>query len=142
MKFPSFMQTLLIIILLTVSGLSGLLLSLHHYQTPVVAIPDAPMQTFHYPTVFVEQLRGDNQAGEKIYKEYCASCHAATPVIDVPAPHVGDEKAWQFRRQLGIDVLLKITINGVKAMPARGGCFECSDDQLRATIQYMLNARK
>jgi cytochrome c5 len=133
-------EWLLIIIILLVSGLLGFLLSLHHFQTTTPAATQT-MQTFHYPTLFVAQLRGDPRAGEKIFKEYCASCHAPTPIIEVSAPRVGDQKAWQFRRQLGIDVLLKITVNGVGAMPARGGCFECSDEQLRETIRYMLNVR-
>jgi cytochrome c5 len=44
-----------------------------------------------------------------------------------------------MRRQLGLDILLNITVNGVGAMPARGGCFECSDEQLRTTIRYILD---
>jgi cytochrome c5 len=97
------------------------------------------MQTFHYPTLFVNQLHGDPKAGEKIYKEYCASCHAPEPIIDVRAPAMNNPKDWQSRRQIGLDNLLTITVKGIGAMPARGGCFECSDDQLKATIAYMLN---
>jgi len=37
-----------------------------------------------------------------------------------------------------MDTLLKMTIQGVGAMPARGGCFECSDGQLKEAIIYML----
>jgi cytochrome c5 len=60
-------------------------------------------------------------------------------VIDVNAPRLGDKKAWLMRQKLGLTNLLKITVNGKGAMPARGGCFECSDKQLLMAIQYILN---
>lgn len=135
------MNTFLRIFILLLSGAAGFWVSWFYNQPGTPASPQVntqPTQILHYPTVFVDQLKGDKHAGEKIFIQYCSSCHSAKPVIDVKAPRVNDEKAWLFRRQLGIDTLLKTTINGKGAMPARGGCFECSDDQLRAAIQYML----
>ncbi len=96
------------------------------------------IQTFHYPSLFVEQLKGDPHAGKKIFKEFCATCHGNPAKIDIQAPRISDKKAWQLRKQLGMTMLLKITTNGIGAMPARGGCFECSDQQLRETIDYLL----
>lgn len=120
------------------SGASGLLLSL--YQHPNVSLNEVThIQTFHYPASFVQQLHHDPQAGKKIFKEFCSACHSPQPTIDVPAPRIGDKKAWREKRLWGVDALLAITIRGVGAMPARGGCFECSDDQLRQTIEYILN---
>lgn len=131
-------QTLIIFILL-LSGVLGFGLSWYHYQS-VVPEPAIPvMQTVHNPMSFLASLQGDPQAGKKIFKLYCATCHNPQPLIDVHAPLISDKKAWSIRRQLGLDALLKITQHGVGAMPARGGCFECSDEQLRMTIQYMLN---
>jgi len=101
-------------------------------------VDDRVIETFHYPALFVKGLEGDKQAGMKIFHEFCSACHAAKPLIDIKAPHIGDEKVWQGLSGLGIDKLLAITVNGAGAMPARGGCFECSDAQLKATIQYML----
>lgn len=131
-------RTILCIFILLLSGVLGFVVSWYHHKS-LIAPTAQGMQTFHYPTLFVNQLLGDKNAGEKIYTEYCSSCHSPNPVIDINAPATGNEKAWHFRRQLGIDALLKTTINGKGAMPARGGCFECSDDQLRAAIQYMLH---
>jgi cytochrome c5 len=136
MKFNA--RLLICVIILIISGASGFSVSWYHnISSPAPATPAT--QTLHYPTVFVDQLKGDKQAGEKIYIEYCSSCHNSPPVIDVKAPLVTDKKAWLLRRQQGMATLLKNTINGKAAMPARGGCFECSDEQLRATIQYMLD---
>ena len=40
--------------------------------------------------------------------------------------------------QKSIDGLFKHTDEGFNAMPARGGCFECSDRQLKLAIAAML----
>jgi len=137
-------QQQLIIFVFFLSGLLGFIFSLYmHRGSPQQQKTDIEIiQTFHYPALFVKQLEGDPSAGRKIFKEFCAACHDKQPQIDVRAPRIGDQKAWQARRQWGVSTLLKMTINGVGAMPARGGCFECSDEQLQETIQYMLKQNK
>lgn len=128
-----------IIFILALSGMCGFTLSLYFHARSQTDSNDIPViQTFHTPAIFVKQLEGDPRAGEKIFKEFCASCHANEPIIDIKAPRIGDKKAWQSREKQGMETLLKITANGAGAMPARGGCFECSDDQLRAAIHYIL----
>jgi cytochrome c5 len=128
------------ILLLGISGICGFLFSwyVHHKVVSTQQADVQTIQTFHFPAVFVEQLKNDPQAGMKIFKEFCASCHAKIPTIDVSAPRLGDKKAWQSRRQKSEKQLLDLTLRGIGAMPARGGCFECSDEQLRETIRYML----
>jgi len=32
------------------------------------------------------------------------------------------------------------SINGVNTMPAKGLCFDCTDDDLRALVEYMIAA--
>jgi cytochrome c5 len=69
-------------------------------------------------------------------------CHASRPQIQVGAPrmrHLGD---WTIRLKQGLDNLLIHTQNGVGAMPPRGGCFECSDSQLKKALQAMLPLHK
>jgi cytochrome c5 len=133
-------EQLVILALLLVSGIFGFTLSLYRHPSESISVDGVhTLETFHYPSLFVNQLRGDPRAGEKIFKEFCGACHRQKPLIDVRAPRIGDQTAWKNRRQLGLEVLLKITVNGVGAMPARGGCFECSDEQLRETIHYILN---
>ncbi|HSW69234.1 MAG TPA: c-type cytochrome [Gammaproteobacteria bacterium] len=125
--------------MLILSGSSGFFISLyqhqHQHKNAVQLI-----ETFHYPAAFVKQLKGDSRAGEKIFKQFCVSCHGNPPIIDIKAPRIGDTKAWRPRQQMGMSMLMKITIMGVGAMPARGGCFECSDEQLRETIRYILKS--
>lgn len=137
-------RVILITILLATSGVLGFALSLyiHGTRAPAQSVEIKTIQTFHSPVTFVKQIENDPQAGEKIFKEFCASCHNKKPLIDVNAPRIGDKKIWDALKQLGMPVLLNITIKGAKAMPARGGCFECSDEQLQMAIQYMLDESK
>ncbi len=126
--------------LLMLSGIAGFLLSLYQHRGLVVLENNdvQVMETYHYPTTFVRQLRGDPNAGEKIFKQFCTSCHGNPPIIAIPAPRIGDKKVWAIKQKMGMQTLLKLTIMGVGAMPARGGCFECSDAQLQETIHYIL----
>ena len=74
--------------------------------------------------------------GEQIYKNYCSSCH--TPGLS-GAPKLGDQEVWAPRIAKGKALLLEATIAGVPpAMPPRGMCFDCSDDDLAAAIDYMV----
>ena len=93
---------------------------------------------FHHPQQFVEGLQGDKQAGKKIYQQFCQVCHAISPQVNVGAPRIGVEADWQIRRKQSINKMLINIDNGMTTMPARGGCFECSDEQLKAAIEYML----
>ena len=128
---------------LLLSGILGLIFSMYmHGGSFSRSTAVHTIQTFHYPALFVKQIQNDPEAGKKIFQEFCSACHASEPRIDVHAPRIGVASDWKFRRQMGMPVLLKITINGIGAMPARGGCFECNDEQLQMTIQYILDQTK
>jgi len=125
--------------LFLLSGAAGMLLYLYQHPTSVT-IP--LMETYHFPALFVKQIEGDPDAGRKIFNEFCGSCHSATPPIEVNAPLINNKKQWQILEKLGMPWLLERTIKGTGAMPARGGCFECSDAQLQEAIQYMIDENK
>lgn len=93
----------------------------------------------HHPQDFLDSVSGSNQEAEQIVKHFCATCHAPHPMIPLGAPRIGVPSDWQPRLKQGMDILLKHTNEGFGLMPARGGCFECSDQQLRMAIQYMLS---
>ena len=73
---------------------------------------------------------------EATYRRYCYSCHA---VGAAGAPRVGDEDAWRPRIAQGWDTLLEHTIGGVRTMPPRGLCRQCSDEELAAVLDWMLD---
>lgn len=78
---------------------------------------------------------GEASPGEAIYNKACVACHASGVA---GAPKLGDEAAWEPRLALGVDGLLQSAITGKNAMPPRGTCMDCSDDDLKAAIEYML----
>lgn len=75
------------------------------------------------------------RSGDQIYNSKCLACHS-TGVAG--APKVGDKAAWAPRAEQGIDNLLKHAIHGLNAMPPKGTCADCSDDELKAAIEHML----
>ncbi|CDZ79048.1 Cytochrome c5 [Legionella massiliensis] len=92
----------------------------------------------HHPQEFLRSIKGSKDEGMQIVNHFCISCHGVKPLIQLGAPKVNDENEWGPRVKQGIKVLLQHTEEGVNAMPARGGCFECSDEQLDLAILAML----
>lgn len=75
-------------------------------------------------------------SGEETYQKYCSVCHRDGIA---GAPKFRDKKDWQpHLDNKTIDDLVAIATKGVNAMPAKGTCFECSDEDLKNAIQYML----
>lgn len=78
-------------------------------------------------------------ATEDRYNKTCAICHAAGAA---GAPKTGDEKAWNQRiEENGMETLVKHANEGINAMPPKGMCFDCSDEDFIALIEYMAKPR-
>jgi cytochrome c5 len=73
--------------------------------------------------------------GQKIYKTYCQACHANGVA---GSPKFGDKAAWAPRIAKGNDALFLSVKKGLKAMPPKGACMACSDDDLRAAMGYIV----
>ena len=73
-------------------------------------------------------------------QKYMASCFACHSTGAAGAPKVGDGMAveWEPRLEKGLDAVVANTVNGLNTMPAKGLCFDCTDDDLRAIVQYMI----
>lgn len=80
-----------------------------------------------------------NPAGEKLYKSVCMACHT-TGVAN--APKFGDKAAWAPYIATGMDTMVKIAMTGKGAMPPKGGAANASEDDIRAAVQYMVDAAK
>lgn len=76
-------------------------------------------------------------SGEDVYNQFCFACHT-TGVGG--APMLGDVDAWSPRIAQGMDTLWEHTLNGINAMPAKGTCMSCSDDELRSALDYMVDS--
>jgi cytochrome c5 len=73
-----------------------------------------------------------------LYTQTCVVCHG-TGVAG--APKLGDKAAWGPRLAAGVDGITAIAIKGMGAMPPRGGS-TASDAEIKAVVQYMVNAVK
>lgn len=96
----------------------------------------------HHPTDFLQSIQGSEHEGAAIVEHFCGSCHAAKPVIPLGAPRPKITQDWLPRIGQGMDVLFKHSSEGLRAMPPRGGCFECTDEQLMLAIKALLPDEK
>jgi cytochrome c5 len=101
----------------------------------------AAFSASHHPQEFLSSIEHEPHVSEKIYQHFCQNCHAEHPLIPVGAPRISDSKAWQERERKGRKQILQHTLEGYRLMPARGGCFECSDAQLEAVVDWMMSKK-
>ena len=75
-------------------------------------------------------------------QKYMASCFACHSTGAAGAPKVGAGMAveWEPRLEKGLDTIVQNAINGVNTMPAKGLCFDCTDDDIRAIVEYMIDS--
>jgi cytochrome c5 len=78
-------------------------------------------------------------AGKALYEKACMACHVAGVA---GAPKFGDKAAWAPRIKMGVDALTASVIQGKGAMPARGAAVGASDADIKAAVQYLVNAAK
>jgi cytochrome c5 len=85
----------------------------------------------------VASVPGGPRTGEAIYNTSCVACHA-TGISE--SPILGNAAQWEPRLAKGTDVLYTNSINGINVMPPRGTCVDCSDDEMRAAVDFMLDS--
>jgi cytochrome c5 len=76
------------------------------------------------------------QNGQAVYNSTCAACHGTGAA---GAPKVGDAGAWAARIKQGYDTLLQHAIQGIRAMPAKGGNPDLDDVEVARAMVYMAN---
>ncbi len=75
---------------------------------------------------------------ETNYNQTCATCHN---VGVAGAPRFAQAADWKPRIAKGLEQLYKSAIDGMPpAMPAKGMCFACSDEDLKALVDYMVDS--
>lgn len=75
------------------------------------------------------------RSGEDVYNTSCLACHASG-AAGAPKTRVAED--WTARLSAGIDAVYANAINGKGAMPAKGLCMQCSDDEIKAAVDYMI----
>lgn len=123
-----------------------------HGDEEMVAEPADTMEDMAMrlqPVVSLDKMRssmtvasagGDaaDKSPDQLYQSACLACHTTGAA---GAPKIGDAAAWESRIGKGLEALISSAINGIGAMPPRGGS-QLSDDQIRATIEYILAESK
>jgi len=89
--------------------------------------------------VAVVEVPAEPLSGAQVYDTYCATCHA---MGIGGAPTFADTAAWAPRIAKGMDALMVSTLNGINAMPAKGLCMSCSDDELADAVTHMVDAAR
>lgn len=77
-----------------------------------------------------------DKPGEQVVKETCSACHA---IGALGAPKIGDKGAWGPRLPQGYETLVKHAVEGIRAMPARGGNAELTDTEVAGAVAFMAN---
>ena len=80
--------------------------------------------------------------GFNAQQKYMASCFACHSTGAAGAPKVGAGMSveWEPRLEKGLDAVVQNAINGINTMPAKGLCFDCTDEDLRAIVEYMIDS--
>ena len=79
------------------------------------------------------------RAGGDIYGINCIACHSSGIA---GAPIMGDVAAWSARLEQGLETVYTNAINGIRGMPMRGTCMDCSDDEVKAAVDHILDGSK
>ena len=79
------------------------------------------------------------RSGQEIFGASCTACHTTGAA---GAPKLGDKAAWAPRIAQGKATLYKHAQNGFNGMPPKGLCMDCSEDEIKATVDYILSKSK
>ena len=81
--------------------------------------------------------------GEQVYNGVCKNCHGM-PAMAAMMPQRGDAAAWESRIAKGMETLYDHAINGFQGdmgvMPAKGGNPALSDEEVKAAVDYIVEA--
>lgn len=75
------------------------------------------------------------RSGDAVYTSACVACHDAGVA---GAPKTGVAADWTARIAQGPETLVSHAINGIRGMPARGTCMNCSDEEIKLAVEYMV----
>lgn len=75
--------------------------------------------------------------GKTVFNKTCKMCHGAGLM---GAPKIGDAAAWADRISKGIETLNANAVNGINAMPPKGGKSSLSDEEVHAAVAYIVES--
>ncbi len=120
---------------------------------------------FSFFYMFVFGISKLEASGSEIYNNYCITCHSPQMSEIFSSPTVHDQKAWGERKKAAFDkvmekdnniinlseiekdnvilnFLLASATNGTdNGMPPKGTCMECTDEDLKSAILFMMSSK-
>ena len=104
--------------------------------SPVGSVCQAGEDCANAPGIDAITASDGPRSGEAIFNQYCTACHT-TGLLG--APKKGDLAEWQIKEKEagGFSKMLSNAINGIKSMPPKGTCMNCSDEEISIAIEYM-----
>ena len=97
-----------------------------------VRTSDQPLETASAGT---SEASAAPRSGAEVVQQACAACHGAGVL---GAPKIGAKADWEPRLAQGFDTLLDHSINGIRAMPPKGGNPSLTEDEIKAALNEML----
>jgi cytochrome c5 len=76
-------------------------------------------------------------SAEQVYQQVCKTCHEAGLA---GAPKFGDKGAWAKVIAQGEKLTVEHAVNGIRAMPPKGGNPDLSDSEVHAAVVHIVNA--
>jgi cytochrome c5 len=145
-KGSTFWQLILVIpgTILAFTLLISLIAKMAGGAAPEAAAPAAAVAAIEEnikPVAAVEVAAADagphvDKSGEEVVTAVCGMCHG-TGLMN--SPKIGDKDAWKPRIAQGYDTLVKNAINGIRAMPAKGGNPALTDGEIANAVAHMAN---
>jgi cytochrome c5 len=76
------------------------------------------------------------RTGKQIYDGACVACHTSG-VLGAPKLQVAAD--WKPRLdEKGFEQVWKNAVNGINAMPAMGTCGDCTEEDIKIAVEYMI----
>ena len=80
------------------------------------------------------------RTGEELYTAKCSLCHGTGAL---GSPKFGDASASGPRvAERKLEGLYEHALKGFNSMPPRGTCADCSDDEVKGAVKYMVDKSK
>ena len=77
------------------------------------------------------------RSGQEIYQTYCFACHDRGVI---GAPKFGSEASLARLQNKPIAEVLRNTERGIRAMPRKGTCLDCTPEELEKAVNYLLQS--
>jgi len=111
----------------------------HKAEAPVAEVAPALQGATADGTAAAPAAAAGPVDGKKTYEGLCAACHG---MGIAGAPKVGDKGVWATRIAQGPATIAKHAIEGIRAMPAKGGNPALSDAEVTAAVDHMVGLSK